>query len=120
MERNLISEWSAGENSSRLAITGYAEDDLSISLTVSDPYREGTVQFSWNENRFVIKGITETLITKHGPLDVEMIVSMALSRNGSIVFGWSPYNEAECALTLSQGEEKIMIAETYAVEFLGG
>lgn len=116
MHRHLISEWSAGEHSSQLAIVGH-EADLVIALTAVNPSGSGTIEFSWDESGSVIKGITETLITKHGQLEVEMIVGVAVLRDASIVFGWSPYDEAECALTLSQGEERILIAEGYAVEF---
>lgn len=116
MHRHLISEWSAGEHSSQLAIVGH-EADLVIALTAANPSGSGTIEFSWDESGLVIKGITETLITKHGQLEVEMIVGVAVLRDESIVFGWSPYDEAECALTLSQGEERILIAEGYAVEF---
>ena len=104
------------EHSSQLALIGQ-EADLVIALSVANPSGTGTIQFSWEESGLVIKGITETLITKHGRLELEMIVGIAVLGNASIIFGWSPYNEAECSLTLSQGDERIMIAEGYAVEF---
>jgi len=116
MHRHPISEWSAGEHSCQLAIIG-READLVIAVTAAGPAGAGTIQFAWDESGLVIKGITETLITKHGQLEVEMVVGIAVLKDESMVFGWSPYSEAECALTLSQGEETILIPEGYAVDF---
>lgn len=117
MKRHLISEWSVGEHSGQLAIVGHSEGDLQIALEVANQSGQGTIQFLWGESETLVQGITEILITKHGELKDELIVGIALSRCGSIHFGWSPFDDDECALMLSQDEEKITIAETHAVEF---
>ena len=117
MKRHLISEWSVGEHSGQLAIVGHSEGDLQIALEVANQSGQGTILFLWDESDVLVQGVTEVLITKHGELKDELIIGIAISRMGSIVFGWSPFEDNDCALMFSQGEEKILIAETHAVEF---
>ena len=128
MRRNLISEWSAGEHSGLLFMVEGTETDgtqnfkpeesIQIVLEIGHNSQKGNIRFYWNESEDLIHGITEILITTHGSLEEEMIIGILLSKIENIFFGWSPFLEhADCGLMLSQGEERIVIHNSHAVDF---
>ncbi len=117
MHRHLISEWSVGEHSCQLAIVEHSDTDMQIALSMINDLSHGTIEFWWGESAAFVQGVTELLITKHGELEMDMIIGIMLNNKEAIYFGWTPYGVGGCALLFNQGDERITVAETHAVEF---
>lgn len=119
MRKILISEWSVGEQSGRLLmVTEATNTNQQIILELSDNEQAGTVQFDWEESESVIEGIAEILITKNEQSSEERIVGMLCSDIENIFFGWSALDSKEnCGVMIAQGDEKIIIKKSGAVEF---
>lgn len=118
MRRNLISEWSVGEQSGRLFLVTEATDtNQQIVLELNNTENPGTVHFYWDESESVIEGITEILITKRHQFTEERIVGMLWSDIENILFGWSPLANGEYGLMITQADEKIIINQDVAIEF---
>ncbi len=128
MRRNLISEWSAGEHSGQLFMVEGThtdgdqnlkpEDSIQIVLELGHNSQKGNIRFFWHESEDLIQGVTEILITTYEQLEEEMIIGILLSKIENIFFGWSPFlAHADCGLMLSQGDEKIVVHRSHAVDF---
>lgn len=118
MRKNLISQWSAGEQLGQLYMIEGTGGNPLIVTELDDGVSKQRMQFWWTEGAELIKGITESLITNKEELTEELFVGMMFSQRGSIFFSWNPHIiKGQVVLVVSQDKQELVVEKENVLEF---